>query len=209
LINLFKESTIPDESKKLISDELLALGISLELFEKYSQVLVNFAENDNSNSSILNDNIILKAQELATSYYETIWDSCTHNEKLLLIDVADNLLINDKNKNLIQTLINKGLLKKDMSIELMNYSLRNLINTKFETDLEKEYLKVRKAGKWTNYRAPILLVIFAIGMFLILQENILSSVVTILPIVATILTAIIKISGILPGFGPSKPTATS
>jgi hypothetical protein len=108
---------------------------------------------------------------------------------LLLIDIADNLLLNDKNKKVIEILIDKGLLKKNVSIDIINQSFRNYVNTKSETDYEKEYLKVRKSGKWGNYRAPILLVLFAVAFFMV--RKIFTSMLSILTVVLSI-TAITR-----------------
>lgn len=208
LTNMLKQAKIPEEANKIIKDELIVLGLPDDSIKKYAIVLIEYAENEKSKSGNLTEKIILKVQELATTHYERIWESCTHEEKLMLMDMADNLLLNDKNKKIIEKLISKGLLKKDISIDIINRSFRNYVNTKYESDLEREYLKVRKAGKWANYRAPILLVLFAIAFFLVLQENILTSIASILPVVLSIITIITKISGVFSGNGSKSAPAS-
>ncbi len=201
-----ENENISEESKILIMNELAVFGLEKESIEKYAEQVIKFAL-DNSDSENLPEKIILFIQEIAGVYYEEIWNSCTNHEKLLLDDVADNLLLNDKNIKIIDTLILKGLLKKNISIELMNQSFRNFINTKSDAYQEKIYLKVRKEGNWTKYRAPLLLLLFAIAFFIALQENVLSNIYSILTVILGILTVVTRISGIFSGGNMSKPAS--
>ncbi|MFA6089821.1 MAG: hypothetical protein WC755_08240, partial [Candidatus Woesearchaeota archaeon] len=100
-----KEAHISEEARQIITDELFVLGISDNLLKKYAEVIIDYTMKEKQDSQNLIDKIILKVQELATGYYEEIWDSCTSEEKLLLMDLADNLLLNDKNKKVIERLI--------------------------------------------------------------------------------------------------------
>jgi hypothetical protein len=202
-----KEAHISEEARQIITDELIVLGIPENLLKKYADVIIDYTLKEKPHSNNLIDKIVLKVQELATGYYERIWESCTSEEKLLLMDMADNLLLNDKNNKVIERLINKGLFKKNVSVDIINRSFRNFVVEKSRGDYEKEFLETRKSDKWTNYRAPILLVLFAVAFFLALQENILTSVTSILPVVVSIITIVTKISGIFSGSGAKTETA--
>ncbi len=183
------------EAKAVILDELTVLLLPYVQLKKYSDQVIRFAR-QNSEIKNLPEKIIIKIQETAQEYYETLWLSCTKNEKLLLDDIADNLLLNDKNVKVIKTLSAKGFLKKGVSIRLVNQSFRNYINIKCDEDEEKEYLQVRKKGNWAKYRAPLILVLLAIAFFIVLQENLLSNIYSILTMVLGIVTIVTKISGI-------------
>lgn len=143
------------------------------------------------------EKIILKIQEYAMGYYESIWEACSNSEKILLYDISDDLLLNDKNKKVIKILLYKGLLKYNGYIDIMNKSFRNFIVTKFESEYKEEYIKkYESSGKWTSYRAPILLIVLALAFFIALQENILSNITSMLPVIIAALGLITKVSGV-------------
>jgi len=209
LNNRLNHASISEVAKPIIHDELVHLGISNDMIKNYTEVLIDYVKREEAEGDNIIEKIVLKVQELATGYYEKVWESCTSDEKLLLMDISDNHLLNDKNKKVVETLINKGLLKKDISVEMINKSFRNFVSAKSLRDDVKEYQEARKKGNWANYRAPILLILFAVAFFLVLQENILSSITSILPVVLGIITVITKLSGVFPGSGTTKSGATS
>jgi hypothetical protein len=85
----------------------------------------------------------------------------------------------------------------------MNNSFRNFIITKFESEETRQVLKKYYGkGQWLNYRAPIILLVLALAFFIAFQENILSSLTTIITSIIAILGLVTKLSGLLPtGFG--------
>jgi len=139
----------------------------------------------------------LKIEEYAMVYYESIWEACSNSEKILLYDISDNMLLNDKNKKVIKIMLYKGLLKNNGYIDIMNKSFRNFIVTKFELEYKEEYIKkYESSGKWRSYRAPVLLIVLALAFFIALQENLLSNITSILPVIIGALGLITKVSGI-------------
>ena len=204
-VNLPKNIKLSEEVKKTIINELSVLGIPTDAIKNYSEPIIIYAV-QNSGSKILREKIILMVQEIAKSYYEKIWAACTDEEKLVLDDISDSLLLNSENKRTIKILMAKGFLKKNISVGIVNDSFRNFVNTKKESDLEKEYLKVRKSGNWAKYRAPLLLILAAIAFFIVLQENVFPNFYSMLTVMLGILTAIGKISGLFSSGNTFKPT---
>ena len=74
---------------KNIQKIALHLGVSDNFIKKYTDALINYVEKEQSESRSLTEKIILKVQELAAPYYESVWETCTHEEKLLMIDISD------------------------------------------------------------------------------------------------------------------------
>lgn len=181
--------------KEIIKNEL---SVSDFLRKKYEQSLGNYATKIiKEKVAKPKEKIILKIQEYATGYYESIWEACSNSEKILLYDISDDLLLNDKNIKAIRILISKGLLTYDGYIDTMNRSFRNFIVAKFESEYEEEYMKkYASTGKWANYRAPILLIVLALAFFIALQENILTNITSILPAILAALGLITKVSGV-------------
>jgi hypothetical protein len=184
-----------EQLKTVIKDEL---SVSDYLKWKYEQSTENYASRRvKAGFTIPPEKIILKIEEYAMVYYESIWEACSNSEKILLYDISDDMLLNDKNKKVIKILLYKGLLKNNGYIDIMNKSFRNFIVTKFESEYKAEYIKkYESSGKWRSYRAPILLIVLALAFFIALQENILSSITSILPVIIGALGLITKVSGI-------------
>jgi hypothetical protein len=187
---------ITPEAKETIKKELSVLGIRSKSIRNYAEQIIRFAVRNRKRDN-LPDMIVLRVQELVKRYYEDLWADCTHDEKLLLDDISDNLLLNDKNKKVIRTLMAKGFLRKNISIDIVSRSFRNFVNTKAGEEEGKEYLEVRKTGNWTRYRAPLILILFAVAFFIVLQENLLSNIYSILTVVLGIMTIVTRMSGIL------------
>ena len=203
-----KYGNLSEEIKRVIITELTVLGLPDKTIGKYAEQIITYA-NQNAESDTVCEKIVLKVQETAKSYYESIWSSCTNEEKLVLDDMSENLLLNSENRRIIMILMAKGLLKKDVSIDMVNKSFRNFVNTKKESESEKEYLGVRKAGNWAKYRAPLLLILAAIAFFIVLQENVFPNIYSMLTVILGIITAIGKISGLFGSGGASKAADTA
>jgi len=184
-----------EQLKTVIKDEL---SVSDYLQWKYERSTENYASRrEKAGFTIPHEKIILKIEEYAMVYYESIWEACSNSEKILLYDISDDMLLNDKNKKVIKILLFKGLLKNNGYIDIMNKSFRNFIVTKFESEYKAEYIKkYESSGKWRSYRAPILLIVLALAFFIALQENLLSSITSILPVIIGALGLITKVSGI-------------
>lgn len=200
-----RKSTL-EQVKAVIKNEL---SVSDYLKRKYEQSIKECAAKI-VKERVTNprEKIILKIQEYAMGYYESIWEACSNSEKILLYDISDDLLLNDKNKKVIKILLNKGLLKYNGYIDIMNKSFRNFIVTKFESEYKEEYIKkYESSGKWANYRAPILMIVLALAFFIALQENILSNITSILPAIIAALGLITKVSGIFSKSNVLTPTA--
>jgi hypothetical protein len=184
-----------EQLKTVIKDEL---SVSDYLKREYERSTENYASRrKKAGFTIPHEKIILKIEEYAMVYYESIWEACSNSEKILLYDISDDMLLNDKNKRVIKILLYKGLLKNNGYIDIMNKSFRNFIVNKFESEYKAEYIKkYESSGKWRSYRAPILLIVLALAFFIALQENILSSITSILPVIIGALGLITKVSGI-------------
>ena len=187
--------------KKLIHEELSA---SKYLREHQTNAISDFVSKiEKTETRSQDEKIILEIEELAHGYYESLWSACSDKEKIFLYDLADDLVLNDKNKEVIKVLLHKGLITNNRYFDVMNRSFRNYIITKFESEetqgvLKKYYGK----GQWSNYRAPIILLILALAFFIAFQENILSNLTTIITSIIAILGLVTKLSGLLPtGFG--------
>ena len=115
--------------------------------------------------AILKNRINQKILELSCLYYNSILDSCTPMELYVMSDMAQDLVINIKNKKVVNMLINRGLfVVKGCSISFMNETFRRHILLKF-TPEEKLRLKAKlgdTGASWQGYK--LFLVLFMVGL---------------------------------------------
>ncbi len=151
------------------------------------------------------ETFILKIQEYSRSRYKTIWDSLTKNEQFVLNDLAEDSMVNMNNREIIKSLISKGILKLNDSLEITSQPFRNFILTDVDkTELEAMQKTIQLSGNWNRLRMPLILIAASIGIFLfVTQQHFLSNLNTYLISIVTIAGTFLKFSGM---FTKSKET---
>ena len=168
-------------------------------------LILKYIEN---NKSVDEEDVILYIQKLATNYYEKIWNSCEIEEKILLFDLAEDSLVNIKNKDAyipLRNLQEKGLVKCNDKYIIMNESFRNYILTNVETsNLENTEIMKKRKSAWNSFRIPLILFASGIVIFLFAtQQALISNLYTLLIAVGAIAGVFIRISGM---FSPKSKT---
>lgn len=145
------------------------------------------------------DQIVKKIQSLCSVYYHLLWSTCTENEKYIIYDLAEDGLVNTKNFETIEILLNKGLIIFTNSLRLMNDSFRNFVLTKIgPTEAMLMEKKANKSGTWTMFRNPLIIVLLAIAGFLLFtQQDSVHTALSFLTPMLALIPAIIKILGLL------------
>ena len=147
--------------------------------------------------------LILRIIELSDSFYRKFWNTLTLEEQFVLVDIAEDSLINLQNKEIIQALQRKGILVIDDEIEFVSKGFKYFIQTSADKTEIREYeLVMGKAGNWHRMKVPLILVATSIFVFLFAtQQTILSNMNTILVSGFTVLSVFLRFSGI---FSKSK-----
>jgi hypothetical protein len=145
------------------------------------------------------DQIVMKIQSLCAVYYHSLWATCTENEKYIIYDLAEDGLVNAKNFQTIEILLNKGLVTYTGSLHVMNESFRNFVLTKIgPADAIRMEKKASAGGSWTSIRNPLIIVLLGIAGFLVItQQDSISSVISFLAPFIAIVPAAFRIIGIM------------
>ncbi|CAN0279298.1 unnamed protein product, partial [Chrysoparadoxa australica] len=85
------------------------------------------ANADGDESKIDKEDIILRIQLLAESYYLGLWNTLSKEEKYIIYDLAKDRFVNMNNKNGIRRLLEKGLLVYENELRIMNESFTNFV----------------------------------------------------------------------------------
>ena len=144
------------------------------------------------------EDYIRTVQETSYTYYYSIGNSLTKEERYIVYDIAHDQFVNTNNVDGIIDLLHKGLLVYDHSLRLMNESFTNFVLTKVSSDeaLERE-LESAKKKDWSTASAVLLLVIISLIVFISFGKiNILEDVNALLGSLAAILTLLLRMSGI-------------
>ncbi|MCG6186035.1 hypothetical protein [Maribellus maritimus] len=118
-----------------------------------------------------------------------IWDNLTGYEKIVLYDLADDGLLNRKNKAMIERLVNKKLIIPAPFPRLFSEDFRIFVNQSMEpSDVKAIEKKLGLKGKWRNIQYLILLILIPLAAFILISQGI--SIEKIFGIFAGVLTVI-------------------
>jgi len=126
----------------------------------------------------------------AELYYHALWSSCSIEEKYLIYDLAEDGLINARNRDGIASLIRKGIfIKQDSRLRIFNKSFRNFVLTVIKPQDALQFeARLHRAGTWNWARIPISIILLAIAAFLLFtQQDIINQSVAFVGAIAAIL----------------------
>jgi len=144
------------------------------------------------------EDFILKIQEFSHAYYRTTWNSLSNEEQFVLLDLAEDSVVNMNNREIIKSLLNKEILKLKDTIEIVSRSFRNFILTEVDmTEFDVLQKNIKITGNWSRMRIPLILVAISIAIFLfVTQQNFLSNLNTFLLSALTIAGTFLRFSGL-------------
>jgi hypothetical protein len=122
---------------------------------------------DNSEEKLLANAHLMKLQ------YYYIWNNLSGLEKMILFDLADDGMLNFKNKFLINRLYMKGLIEIFPSPRIFTPSFQYFL--KYSISQEETILlerKLSKHGMWKNARYMILLILIPLAGFVFISRGI-------------------------------------
>jgi len=122
--------------------------------------------------------VIAKVALMARNYYQAIWDSFDANDKLVLVQLAEEGLVNPKAIDRVNDLIHRGLVTRTPALGLMNESFARFINRAVKREQVIAWEKEGVTSAWTIFKwiLPIPLVLLA-GFLFITQRNVFSSLI--------------------------------
>lgn len=118
------------------------------------------------------EEIIIRTQRLAENYYRSIWDHLTIEEQFVIYDLAQDGLVNSKNFDIVEALIDKGLVIYTNKLRVMNRSFRNFILcTTGPGEIARLENRVRESGAWNKLKMPLILVVCSLLLFIVKSDN--------------------------------------
>jgi hypothetical protein len=138
----------------------------------YLPTLASHIPNETTNTYPCQENFVLKIEELADTYYHSLWNSFSDAEKFLLHDLAKDRYVNLKNVKTIRLLLQKGVIVADDSLQIMNRSFNNFIlsvvNEEEEVQMEKEQ---SSKGSWNTVQSVLIILLIALIAFIAIAQQ--------------------------------------
>jgi hypothetical protein len=120
--------------------------------------------------------------ERAQIFYRLLWTSCTRTEKLILIQMAQEGLVNPKNQETLQELLAKGLIRSGSTLELFNFTFRDFLRRIEPTEVVQAWEHMEGSGLWVISSRLIASVLIVGGLFYLLTQGV--SVQSVLPLIS-------------------------
>ncbi len=118
------------------------------------------------------EDLIIKTQKLADNYYRSIWNHLAVEEQFILYDLAQDGLVNPKNLDIVESLIDKGIVDNNNRLRIMNRSFRNFILCVIgPADIGDQESKLRTAGAWSKLKFPLILIVCALLLFIVKSDR--------------------------------------
>ncbi|MEQ6166610.1 MULTISPECIES: hypothetical protein [unclassified Ekhidna] len=160
-----------DEYKNLFKQELNKGTFLPTLLPAVKDYFIKMKENVGDEQLVDKEDIILRIQLLAESYYQGLWNTLSKEEKYVIYDLAADRFVNSNNTTGIRNLLEKGLLVYDQELKIMNESFTNFVLMVIKKSealrMEKE---VREKGTWSTISTVLVLVLLGALAFLFLAN---------------------------------------
>jgi hypothetical protein len=181
-----REKYAPDSKKKLevqlaelIKSELSAStyfkNVEHMVYEKYLEITKKHKEKPNVSQAFIDtvkEEMILYIQDIAQTYYYSLWNTCYKSQRFLLYDLAYDGIANFKDGATVLFLMKKGLLKFENKIEIMNQSFRHfVIDAIGEKDALAMRQEMRQKGAWSTTRIVLIIVAISLLIFILMVNK--------------------------------------
>jgi hypothetical protein len=158
-------------------------------------------------TAITEEQLVAEIQDLADGYYRALWATCSKDEKLALIQLAQDGLVNPKSRAPLDQLSRKGLIQWRPRLRIMNDSFKRfVISAVHPEELARWEAEGAQAG-WGPARAVFLTLVISLAAFLfVTQRDVLQSGIALVTGLAALIPALLRILGLVQS-GRSADTA--
>ena len=126
------------------------------------------------------DEIVGFVLDAAEPYYRSIWELCSREERLVLIQLAQEGLLNPKRLEIVRRLARRGLVNVDPRFQLMNESFRRFVRTVETPERIAEWERTTSGMSWSRLGTPLYaFAAVAIAILLYTQQAMFTSVLAI------------------------------
>lgn len=126
------------------------------------------------------DEIVGFILDAAEPYYRAMWELCSREERLVLIQLAQEGLVNPRRVELVRRLARRGLVRFDPRLRLMNASFQRFVRTVEAPERIAEWERTSEGMSWSRLGTPLYaLAAVVIAILLFTEQAMITSVLAI------------------------------
>jgi len=145
--------------------------------------------------------LLIEVGERSENHYRQIWETCTPAEKLVLGQIAEEGLVNEKTERTVRMLMARGLVRREPNFVVMNETFRQFVLSA-ASRAEVAALEEQATSTWDSIRWPLLVLLAgSLAFFFATQHELFNTALGILTGLAATLPALVKMASL---FGDRK-----
>lgn len=122
--------------------------------------------------SAVRDQVLEEISERAETYYTGLWHTCTSTEKIVLMQLAQTGLVNDKMRKDLRRLLARGLVRRDPKVRVMNETFRRFVMAQAATTTLAEELDPSfSTDAWQRFRIPFFATVGVVTLFFVVTQH--------------------------------------
>jgi hypothetical protein len=143
-------------------------------------------------------------RERAEVYYRSLWASLADGEKLLLVHLAEEGLVNPKNRRPLQRLLARGIARRDPALRVMNETFRSFVIAHKHEVMAIER-RDAEDSPWAHLKRPLMTMLVGVAVFFFAtQRDMFNTTLVFVTALAGTLPQLLQLVGF---FGSSKARA--
>ncbi len=114
-----------------------------------------------------------RVEELAASYYASLWDVSSADERLTLTQIADEGFVNSRRLDALESLLARGLVLREPTLRLMNESFENFVRRREQAAplAQAESAPAEAGFGWAQLRVPLFTLGVVTAAFIAVTER--------------------------------------
>jgi len=140
--------------------------------------------------------LLIEVGERSENHYREIWESCTPAEKLVLGQIAEEGLVNQKTERTVRMLMARGLVRRQPNFVVINETFRQFVLSA-SSRAEVTALEQQETSTWDAIRWPFLILLTgSLAFFFATQHELFNTALGILTGLAATLPALVKMASL-------------
>jgi hypothetical protein len=129
-------------------------------------------------------------------YYRGLWSTCSHAEKRVLMHLALDGLINEKDRRTARVLLARGLVRKNPNVQIVDATFRQFILARAASS-EAGTLARERDSAWDHIRMPFLAAVLGIcAFFFLTQRELFTTTMAVITALAGGIPAAVRVIGL-------------
>jgi len=145
------------------------------------------------------DRVSWRVQDSCDAYYHDLWNTCSNEEKLTLVQLATHQLVSSYNSSL-PGLLRRGLVFKEPFLRPINHSFTRFVAAQATPENVQDWKGDSQSSLWEILRFPLLIAIVLVAGFLFVsQRDVYNSTLAFVSAFTAFMPVIFKFLGMFPG----------